>query len=125
MTLPVSSSAPAPLDLATISTVQSVVVRALRDKVITWEQDAIDRANRGEYSAAQQSKAWAFAAEICASTVSTACTALFLDACAYQPSIPDQRRVELPRINRSARDVALDVMALEVASEQPEPCGHS
>jgi hypothetical protein len=122
MTLSLSSSS-IQLDLATVNAVQSVVVDSIRNKVCQWEQNALDAAQAGDFRSAQLYKDWAVAADLITSTASSACTALFLDALESQPLIPDQRKVELPRINRSSRDLALDVMALEVASEQPEPAG--
>lgn len=122
MTLSLSSSpAPTQLDLATINAVQTVVVDSIRNKVCQWEQNALDAAKAGDFRSAQLYKDWAVAADLVAGTASSVCTAVFLDALESHPLIPDQRKVELPRINRSSRDLALDVMALEVASEQPEP----
>ena len=124
MTLSLSSSS-IQLDLATINAVQSVVVDSIRNKVCQWEQNALDAAQAGDFRSAQLYKDWAVAADLITSTASSACTALFLDALESHPLIPDQRKVELPRINRSSRDLALDVMALEVTSEQPEPAGQN
>jgi hypothetical protein len=124
MTLSLSSSPePTQLDLATINAVQTVVVDSIRNQVCQWEQSAVDAAQAGDFRSAQLYKDWAIAADLVASRASSACTAIFMDALESHPLIPDQRKVELPRINRSSRDLALDVMALEVASEQPEPAG--
>jgi len=124
MTLSLSSST-IQLDLATINAVQTVVVDSIRNQVCQWEQNAIDAAQAGDFRSAQLYKDWAVAADLITGTASSACTALFMDALESHPLIPDQRKVELPQINRSSRDLALDVMALEVASEQPEPSGHN
>lgn len=122
MTLPLSSSsAPTQLDLATINTVQSVVVESIRNKVCKWEQDALDAAHRGDYSCAQQFKYWAFAAELCASAASSACSAVFMEAMGSLPIVQDHRTVELPNLNRSAEDCRLDDLAIEVASAQSAP----
>jgi hypothetical protein len=102
MTLPLPSSPAAPiaLDLATINEVQSVVVRELHTQVCDWEQKALDASRQGDYSTATQYSAWAFAADILATRVSSVCTALFCDALHSLPIIPDTRTVELPRFHR-------------------------
>jgi hypothetical protein len=120
MTLSVSSS-PVHLDLATINEVQTVVVRELRNQVCTWEQEALDAANRGDYRSAQTLRDWSIAADLLASKASSACTALFLDTCQSFPLVEDTRVVALPNINCSAKDRHLDALTVEVASEQPEP----
>jgi hypothetical protein len=109
------------LDLGTINQVQSVVIRELRNQVCTWEQEALDAAQQGDYRSAQQFRDWAFAAEILASKASTACTALFLDTCQSFPVVQDTRTVTLPNLSRSAADRHLDALTIEVVSEQPEP----
>lgn len=121
MTLPLSSSsASTQLDLATINVVQSVVVESIRNRVCKWEQDALDAAQRGDYSCAQQFKYWAFAAELCASAASSACSAVFVDAFASLPVLTDYRKVQLPDLGRSPEDCRLDDLAIEVASSRPD-----
>jgi hypothetical protein len=109
------------LDLATINEVQSVVIRELRNQVCTWEQEAIDAAQQGDYRSAQQYRDWAFAAEILASKAGSACLAIFLETCETFPVVQDTMTVTLPNLTRSAADRHLDALTIEVASEQPEP----
>lgn len=116
-----TQTAPAQLDLGTINEVQQVVVRALRDLVCNWEQKAHDAGLGGDLRAAQQYTEWAFAAELCASRASQVCTAVFADAISALPVVTDQRTVHLPNLTRSAEDLRLDALAVEVASAQHEP----
>ena len=117
---PLSSSQ---LHLGTLNTCEAVVIRKLRDQVCQWEQDAMDAAARGDYSAANQYKAWAFAADMTVGTALVAFSALVLDSFAYgRDLVRSQREVKLPEVpQRSPKDLALDVMSIEVASQQPEP----
>jgi hypothetical protein len=110
-----------PLDLRTINSVQEVVVASIRNQVCQWEQDACDAGAMGDFRSAQQFRDWAFAAELVASKASSACTALFLDACNALPLVEDHRTVKLPELNRTAQDLRLDALALEVVSEMPAP----
>jgi hypothetical protein len=110
-----------PLDLRTINSVQEVVVREIRNQVCQWEQDALDAGAMGDFRSAQQFRDWAFAAELAASKAFTACTAVFLDTCNALPLVEDQRTVQLPNLNRTAQDLRLDALALEVVSEMPAP----
>jgi len=122
-----STSRPIALDLATINEVQQVVVRAIRDRVCSWEQDALDARKRGEYVAAQQYHQWSVAAELCASAARTACSAIFMDAYACLSVFSDYREVQLPdlarsvEVARSVEDRHLDDLTVEVASQQPDP----
>ncbi|MCP9903113.1 hypothetical protein KBY72_13960 [Cyanobium sp. BA5m-21] len=109
------------LDLATITQVQQVVVRALRDQVCQWEQDSLDAGSRGEYSSAQTCKQWAFAADLCATYASSACSAVFMEAIDALNVVSDYRTVELPNLSRSADDLALAVLTVEVDLQHPEP----
>jgi hypothetical protein len=123
MTPTASPSVPSSLDLGTINEIQQTIVRALHDQVCTWEQEALDASKRGDYRAAHQYTDWAFAADLCASKASSVCTSAFLDAVrSLTTVVQDQRSVQLPNLNRSAKDLALDVLATELASERPEPC---
>lgn len=110
-----------PLDLRTINSVQEAVISSIRNQVCQWEQDACDAGAMGDFRSAQQFRDWAFAAELVASKASSACTALFLDTCNAFPLVEDCRQVSLPDLKRSAKDLALDALSLEVASEMPEP----
>ena len=116
-----NKTAPVQLDLGTINEVQQVVVRAIRNQVCTWEQHAIDAANRGDYRAAQQYREWAFAGDLCSSSASVVCTALFSDAISSLPVVTDYRTVQLPNLTRSVEDCRLDDLAIEVASAQDAP----
>ena len=118
---PLSSSST--LHLGTLNTCEAVVIRKLRDQVCQWEQDAVDAAARGEYGTAQQCKQWAFAADLVVSTALVAFSALVLDSFAYgRELVREQREVKLPEVPpRSPKDLALDVLSIEVASQQPEP----
>lgn len=107
------------LHLGTLNTCEAVVIRKLRDQVCQWEQDAMDAAARGDYSAANQYKAWAFAADMIVGTALVAFSALVLES--FGQPVPEPRPVQLPDLKRSAKDLALDVLAIEVASQQPEP----
>ena len=111
----------AQLDLGTINEVQQVVVRAIRNQVCDWEQKAHDAGLDGNWVAAQQYKEWAFAAELCASTASSVCTAVFADAISSLPVVTDYRSVQLPNLTRSVEDCRLDDLAIEVASAQGAP----
>jgi len=110
-----------PLDLRTLNEVQSVVVREIRHQVCQWEQDSLDAAAAGDFRSAQMLKDWAFAADLLAHKVGGSCTALFLDTCNTFPLVEDQRTVKLPELNRTAQDLRLDALALEVVSEMPSP----
>lgn len=123
MTLPVSSSASARknLDLETINEVHQTVVRAIRDQVCAWEQEALDAGKRGDFRAAHQFTDWAFAADLCATKASTTCSSLFLDALGSLTVVTDQRTVQLPTLNRSLEDCRLDDLQTEVASAQDAP----
>ena len=112
---------PVQLDLGTINEVQQVVVRALRNQVCDWEQKAHDAGLTGDWVAAQQYTEWAFAANLCASTASQVCTAVFSEAISSLPVVTDCRSVQLPNLTRSVEDCRLDDLAIEVASAQDAP----
>jgi len=112
---------PPPLDLFTLNAAQGVATKALQDAVCTWEQSASDAAQRGEYRSAQQYKEWAVAADLAVHYVSTALGALVLDALQAFPLVHDTRTVKLPDLGRSDQDHYLDAIAVEVASQQPQP----
>jgi len=107
------------LHLGTLNTAEAQVLRSLRDDVCQWEQNALDAANRGDYDSAHQYKQWAVAADLAHSKALVAFSALVLEALG-QP-VQELRSVQLPNLKRSAKDLALDVLAVEVASHQPEP----
>jgi len=92
MTPPLSSS----FDLATLNAAQAVATRALKDAVCTWEQEAADAAQRGEYRSAQQYKDWAFAADLAVHRVSGAIGVLFVEMLEVIPLIHGARKVSLP-----------------------------
>ncbi len=110
-----------PLDLRTINSVQDAVVASIRNQVCQWEQDASDAGAMGDFRSAQQFRDWAFAGDLLASKASSACTTLFLDTCNDFPLVEDQRTVQLSNLNRTAQDLRLDALALEVVSEMPAP----
>ncbi len=101
------------LDLATINATQGVILAALRDQCCLWEQDSADAAAEGRLSNAVMVQHWAFAADLLASKVSGEFAALFgraLDA-----------RLNWSSATRSIEEQWVDVMAVEVASQQDEP----
>jgi hypothetical protein len=101
------------LDLATINAAQGVIVAALRDQCCQWEQESADAAADGRLSNAAMIKHWAFAADLLASKVSGEFAALFgraLDA-----------RLNWSSTTRSIEEQWVDVLAIEVASQQGEP----
>jgi hypothetical protein len=112
---------PSSLDLATLNAAQKVATQALQSLVCKWEQEALNAAHRGEYRSAQQYKDWGFAADIAVHSVSGAVGALFLKTLEAMPLVQDTRTVKLPELNRTEKDRHLDALAVEVASEQPEP----
>jgi hypothetical protein len=109
------------MDLATLNTAREVVIKAIQNQVMTWEQNATDVASQGDYRSAQQYKDWAFAADLCVHTASMAVGALILDTLDSMAVIADQRTVTLPNLSRSPEDQYLDHLAIEVASQQPAP----
>lgn len=101
------------LDLATINAAQGVIVAALREQCCQWEQDSADATTDGHLSNAAMIKHWAFAADLLASKVSGEFAALFgraLDA-----------RLNWSSTTRTLEEQWVDVMAIEVASQQDEP----
>ena len=101
------------IDLATLNAVQGLIVAALREQCCQWEQDSADAAADGRLSNALTVQNWAFAADLLASKVSGEFAALFgraLDA-----------RLNWSSTNRTVEEQWVDVMAIEVASEQCEP----
>ena len=101
------------LDLATINAAQDVIVAALRDQCCQWEQDSADAVADGRLSNAVMVQHWAFAADLLASKVSREFAALFgraLDA-----------RLNWNSKTRTVEEQWVDVMAIEVASQQCEP----
>ena len=101
------------IDLATISTAQGVIVAAIREQCCQWEQVSADAAADGRLSNAVMVQNWAFAADLLASKVSGEFAALFgraLDA-----------RLNWSSTTRTVEEQWVDVMAVEVASQQDEP----
>ena len=101
------------IDLATLNTVQGVIVAALRNQCCQWEQQSSDAAADGHLSSALMLEQWAFAADLLAGLVSTEVSALFgqaLDA-----------RMNWSSKTRSVGDQLLDALTLEVAAAQNEP----
>jgi hypothetical protein len=105
MTPPLSSS----FDLATLNAAQAVATRALRDAVCTWEQEAADAAQRGEYRSAQQYKDWAFAADLAVHQVSGAIGSLFVETLKSMPLVQDTRTVKLPELGRCVNTSTVEV----------------
>jgi hypothetical protein len=100
------------IDLATLSTVQGVIVSAIRQQCCQWEQESIDAVADGRLSNALMLEHWAFAADLLASAVSTEFTALFAKALNAQIN---------GNSTRSVQEQMLDAMALEVLATQSEP----
>jgi hypothetical protein len=121
MTTTACSAQPQQLDLSTLNAAREVVTKALQNQVITWEQNAADAAAQGDFRSAQQYKEWVFALDLGIHTASMAVGALVLDTLDSLSVIADHRRVDLPVLQRSAKDLVLDAKVLDVLSEQPEP----
>jgi hypothetical protein len=100
-------------DLATINAAQTVIVAALRDQCCQWEQDSADAAADGRLSIAVMVQNWAFAADLLASKVSGEFAALFGRAL--------NARLNWSSTNGTIEEQWMDVMAIEVASQQVEP----
>jgi hypothetical protein len=101
------------LDLATINAAQGVIVAALCEQCCQWEQDSADAVADGRLSNALMLQNWAFAADLLASKVSNEFSVLFgkaLDA-----------RLNWSSTTRTVEEQWVDVMAVEVASQQGEP----
>ena len=101
------------IDLATLNAAQGVIVAALREQCCQWENQSADAAADGRLSNAVMVQNWAFAADLLASKVSGEFAALFgraLDA-----------RLNSSSATRSIEEQWVDVMAVEVASQQDEP----
>ena len=101
------------LDLATINAAQVIIVAALREQCCQWEQDSADAAADGRLSNALMVQNWAFAADLLSSKVSGEFAALFgraLDA-----------RLNWSSTTRSINEQWVEVMAIEVASQQDAP----
>jgi hypothetical protein len=101
------------LDLATINTAQGVIVAAIRNQCCQWEQDSADAAADGRLSNAVMVQHWAFAADLLASKVSGEFAALFARAL--------DARLNWSSTTRTLEEQWVDVMAVEVASQQDEP----
>ncbi len=100
------------IDLATLNTVQGLIVAALRNQCCLWEQQSSDAAADGRLSSALMLEQWAFAADLLAGLVSTEVSALFGQA------LDARMNWSSPR---SAGDQLLDALTLEIASAQSEP----
>ncbi len=101
------------LDLATINAAQGVIVAALRDQCCQWEQESTDAAADGRLVNALMLEHWAFAADLLASKVSGEFAALF--------GRGQDARLNWSSTNRTIEEQWVDVMAIEVASQQVEP----
>ena len=101
------------LDLTTINAAQGVIVAALRDQCCQWEQESTDAAADGRLVNALMLEHWAFAADLLASKVASECAALFGEAF--------NARTNSQHTARSVEEQMLDVLAIEVASQQAEP----
>ena len=100
MTPPLSSS----LDLATINAAQVVAKKALQEAVCTWEQEAREAAQRGEYASAQTYKNWAFATDLAIHRVSGAIGALFLKTIEDMSLVHETCTVKLPNLGCSEQN---------------------
>ena len=101
------------LDLATINAAQGVIVAAIRNQCCQWEQDSADAAADGRLSNAVMVQNWAFAADLVATKVSGEFAALFgraMDA-----------RLNWSNTTRTVDEQWVNVMAIEVASQQGAP----
>jgi hypothetical protein len=101
------------LDLATINAAQGVIVAALRDQCCQWDQDSADAAADGRLSNAVMVQHWAFAADLLSTKVASEFAALFGEAF--------NARTHSQSTARSVEEQMLDVLAIEVASQQGEP----
>lgn len=110
------------LDYDTANTVRQLAVSALEGLVCKWEQQSADAASSGDNRAAQQYSDWAFAVQMARYDVINVICSAVLDSLNPPSVVQERRRVELPNLNRSPKDLALDVLATEVVSEMPEPC---
>jgi hypothetical protein len=104
---------PSTVDLATLTAAQEQIVAALRDQCCQWEQDSTDAAADGRLVNALMLEHWAFAANLMAGMVSSKFSALIGDALNAQ--------IHWHSNARSVEEQMLDVLTLEVASEQSEP----
>ncbi len=121
---PLKNSSPATdavsLDLETITATQAHIVSALQDQVCQWEQNASDASSQDDNRTANLYRQWSFALDIALSVITRECLNLVVEnARVFQ--ISETRKVELPDLTRSVKDLAIDAMAIEVASEQPCP----
>ncbi len=101
------------LDLATINAAQGVIVAALRDQCCQWEQESTDAAADGRLVNALMLEHWAFAADLLSTKVASEFAALFGEAF--------NARTHPQSTSRSVEEQMLDVLAIEVASQQGEP----
>ncbi len=95
-----SATTESPLQLASLSTVRDAITEALQNQVISWEQEATNAADRGEYRSAQQFKDWAFAADLCLHISAMTVGALILDTLDALSVVEDVRTVQLPDLRR-------------------------
>ena len=101
------------IDLATLNTVQGVIVAALRNQCCQWEQQSSDAATEGRLSNALMLENWAFAADLLAGKVGSEFSTLFSHAL--------DARLNWGTTTRSEGDQLLDALTLEVAAAQSEP----
>jgi hypothetical protein len=101
------------IDLATLNTVQVVIVAALRNQCCQWEQQSSDAAADGCLSNALILENWAFAADLLASKVGSEFSTLFCQAL--------DTRLNWSSKTRSEGDQLLDASTLEVAAAKSEP----
>ena len=101
------------IDLATLNTVQGVIVAALRNQCCQWEQQSSDAAADACLSSALMLKHWAFNADLLASKVGNEFSTLFCQAL--------DTRLNWSSKTRSVGDHLLGTLTLEIASAQHEP----
>jgi hypothetical protein len=107
------------LDLATLNSAQQIAVSALQDLVCEWEQASHDASASGDFRSAQQFRDWAFAGDLARFKVVSVLADLFIANLQQLPLVQDCREVSLPDLKRSAKDLVLDALSIEVASEMP------
>lgn len=93
--------------LQSLNDLQELAVKAARDAVCDFEQNASDAADQGNYQLAQMYKQWAFGAQVASFRVSESFTAAFTAAfeeweASAGPVLTDHTEVELPNLDRSA-----------------------
>ena len=100
------------IDLATLNVAQGVIVSALQNQCLQWEQESMDAVADGHLSNALMLEHWSFAADVLASKVTSEFTALFCKALNTQIN---------GNSTRSVQEQMMDALTLEVLATQSEP----